>query len=77
MANEPARPLTGLFGGRCGAAGEPCEDADEPPPEASGEKLPPLFIALNEVRETDGLKDWISAGEASKIVKPLVSIPGG
>ena len=62
-------------------AGEPCEAADEPPPEASGEKLP-LSIELNRALEmdtlaTDALAAFTCAGVAEIIVRSLVSKPGG
>ena len=72
------KPRIGLAGGRCGVAGEFWEDADEPPLAASADMPLPPFMAVNDVvRERVGFRDWISNGEASKIVKPLVSNPGG
>ena len=59
-------------------AGEFREDADEPPLASLADMPLPLSItAKDATREEDGLRDWISAGEASKIVKPFVLKPGG
>ena len=77
MPNEPASPFTGLIGGRCGEAGELCDAADEPPPEASGEKPPPLSSATVDSGREEAVKDATSEGVALKIVKPFVSNPGG
>ena len=67
----------GLLGVRCGEAGEFWEDADEPPPEASGEKLPPLSIATTDSERDEAVKASTSDDVALKIVKLFVSNPGG
>ena len=56
----------GLLGVRCGEAGEFWEDADEPPPEASGEKLPPLSIAMMDSGREEAVKDATSDDVCAK-----------